>query len=185
MRLLVVAPLEIIDLFAAVDFFRELSPGITTIDSAPYVFLGDDIMSIAHLFEDFLKKYVRERTTYDFPGNNNIQKYFEDLKKEFEALPSVVSNSRIKIKWGMGKGNWAKVPWIAFLDERETDSTQHGSMSGFAESAGTAANNRSAIAPMIPETIFISRPSRSLPLGLVVGTKERSPMSVRFAAPSG
>ena len=83
-------------------------------------------MSIAHLFEDFLKKYVRERTTYDFPGNNNIQKYFEDLKKEFEALPSVVSNSRIKIKWGMGKGNWAKVPWIAFLDERETDSTQHG-----------------------------------------------------------
>ena len=43
MRLLVVAPLEIIDLFAAVDFFRELSSGITTIDSAPYVFLGDDI----------------------------------------------------------------------------------------------------------------------------------------------
>lgn len=83
-------------------------------------------MSIAHLFDDILKNYVQERTTNDFPGNNNIQKYFEDLKKEFEALPLVASNSRIKIKWGMGKGNWAKVPWIAFLDERETDSTQHG-----------------------------------------------------------
>ena len=26
----------------------------------------------------------------------------------------------------MGQGNWARVPWIAVLDPRETDSTQHG-----------------------------------------------------------
>lgn len=26
----------------------------------------------------------------------------------------------------MGQGNWAKVPWIALLDERETDTTQRG-----------------------------------------------------------
>src|SRR5687768_15538414 len=31
-----------------------------------------------------------------------------------------------KVKPSVGQGNWARVPWIALLDARETDSTQHG-----------------------------------------------------------
>jgi MrcB-like, N-terminal domain len=31
-----------------------------------------------------------------------------------------------KVKPSVGQGNWARVPWIAVLDRRETDSTQHG-----------------------------------------------------------
>jgi 5-methylcytosine-specific restriction protein B len=33
---------------------------------------------------------------------------------------------RAKVRPSVGQGNWAKVPWIAVLDARETDSTQHG-----------------------------------------------------------
>jgi hypothetical protein len=32
----------------------------------------------------------------------------------------------MKVKWSVGSGEWAKVPWIALLDERETASTQRG-----------------------------------------------------------
>jgi 5-methylcytosine-specific restriction enzyme B len=31
-----------------------------------------------------------------------------------------------KVKPSVGQGNWARVPWIAVLDPRETNSTQHG-----------------------------------------------------------
>ena len=31
-----------------------------------------------------------------------------------------------RARFSIGQGNWAKVPWLAFLDARETDSTQRG-----------------------------------------------------------
>ncbi len=32
----------------------------------------------------------------------------------------------MQVKASTGLGNWAAVPWIAFLDSRETNSTQSG-----------------------------------------------------------
>ena len=41
-----------------------------------------------------------------------------------ERLNTVLPEA--KVKPSVGQGNWARVPWIAVLDARETDSTQHG-----------------------------------------------------------
>lgn len=32
----------------------------------------------------------------------------------------------LRVRWSLGKGNWARVPWVALLDSRETTTTQHG-----------------------------------------------------------
>src|SRR5262249_29270130 len=40
--------------------------------------------------------------------------------EEVRAVPT------IRVKASVGQGNWAKVPWIAFLDERETRTTTRG-----------------------------------------------------------
>jgi MoxR-like ATPase len=49
-----------------------------------------------------------------------------ELKALLEGLPSVQKRSQIVVKWSVGKGVWAKVPWIALLNRRVTTSTQTG-----------------------------------------------------------
>jgi MrcB-like, N-terminal domain len=41
-----------------------------------------------------------------------------------ERLARILPQARVKAS--VGQGNWARVPWIAVLDPRETNSTQHG-----------------------------------------------------------
>ena len=41
-----------------------------------------------------------------------------------ERLPASIAQARVKSS--VGQGNWATVPWIAVLDPRETNTTQHG-----------------------------------------------------------
>ncbi|MFA4951365.1 MrcB family domain-containing protein [Brevundimonas sp.] len=43
-----------------------------------------------------------------------------------DALPSVKSRPQIFAKWSLGKGVWAKVPWIALMNRNVTTSTQEG-----------------------------------------------------------
>jgi hypothetical protein len=48
------------------------------------------------------------------------------LRQSLETVPSVVRRPTIRVTWSVGQGNWARVPWITLLDERETDTTQRG-----------------------------------------------------------
>ena len=49
---------------------------------------------------------------------------FEGLSSNFRTFVS--NRPTLKVKWSVGKGSWVRVPWIAFLDQRETNSTQYG-----------------------------------------------------------
>jgi MrcB-like, N-terminal domain len=42
------------------------------------------------------------------------------------ATEAVADEETLRTRFSIGQGNCAKVPWIAFLDARETDSTQRG-----------------------------------------------------------
>lgn len=50
---------------------------------------------------------------------------FESLTNYFQEYVSP-SRPTLTVKGSPGKGNWARVPWIAFLDKRETPSTTDG-----------------------------------------------------------
>lgn len=48
------------------------------------------------------------------------------LKTRIEKAGPVTTRPNLVVQWTLGKGNWAKVPWIALLDRRVTSSTQEG-----------------------------------------------------------
>lgn len=53
-----------------------------------------------------------------------LWKAFEELSKHLKSYAT--NRPTLKIKWSVGKGAWARVPWIALPDERETKSTRDG-----------------------------------------------------------
>jgi 5-methylcytosine-specific restriction enzyme B len=79
--------------------------------------------SIRTAFENILSNYLLARFE-PFGREHPIWRVFEDLANRFQQY--VTSRSTLTVKASPGKGNWAAVPWIAFLDQRETYSTREG-----------------------------------------------------------
>lgn len=77
-------------------------------------------------FETILRTYSHIRATEPFGIHEGLWAQFETLKSDLMASSSLKMRPNIKVAWSAGKGVWAKVPWIAFLDDRVTDSTQYG-----------------------------------------------------------
>ncbi|WP_088189285.1 DUF3578 domain-containing protein [Desulfosporosinus sp. FKA] len=48
----------------------------------------------------------------------------QTLSQELQKLPFI--DERYKVQGSVGMGNWANVPWIAIMDKRITETTQHG-----------------------------------------------------------
>jgi hypothetical protein len=74
-------------------------------------------------FDNILSNYLLARFEA-FGREHMLWRVFEGLSDYFQKY--VKDRPSLKVRWGVGKGNWARVPWIAFLDKRETASTQNG-----------------------------------------------------------
>ena len=91
---------------------------------------GDDTLSNA--LDEILHTYGETRETKAFGKTNDdgqkrrIWKLFEEIKELLEESSVVSQRPNVRVKWSVGQGNWARVPWIAFLDERETSTTRKG-----------------------------------------------------------
>ena len=75
--------------------------------------------------EDLLKRYGEVRIS-PFGEVPDLWGDFNELKALLEGLPSVQKRPQLLVKWSLGKGVWAKVPWIALMNWRVTTSTQAG-----------------------------------------------------------
>ena len=76
--------------------------------------------------ERVLADYPAARSGEPFGRDNPLWAAFEDataLLKEVEAVEAIET---LTVNFSLGQGNWARVPWLAFLDARETSSTQRG-----------------------------------------------------------
>jgi hypothetical protein len=80
---------------------------------------------IQQSLQTILESYAQARTSQTFAGHS-LRGVFQSLKGAVSSLPAISTNPNLRVKWSMGQGNWAKVPWIALLDEKETDTTQRG-----------------------------------------------------------
>src|SRR5205823_5785070 len=76
--------------------------------------------------EQVLKQYLAARETGKFGKEHDMWKLFSRLQRGLEQLDPVRENAHIKIEWSVGQGRWNKVPWIELMDNRETNSSQHG-----------------------------------------------------------
>ncbi len=80
-------------------------------------------------FADALQAFLRafdQRRTGAFAIDAELSKTMRALENWLEQSPPVASRSNIQVKVSVGQGGWTKTPWIALLDDRETDSTRRG-----------------------------------------------------------
>lgn len=75
--------------------------------------------------ERALDRYASARSG-PFGKTPELWDIFEGLKSAFNESVPIASRPTVSTTWSAGVGNWARIPWIAFLDSRETRTTQHG-----------------------------------------------------------
>ena len=84
---------------------------------------------LSHHLEAILTNYLparQEGKGGPFGKDHPIWDEFQKAADLLEAMEPVARRASLKVGWSAGQGNWARVPWIALLDERETDTTQRG-----------------------------------------------------------
>ena len=75
--------------------------------------------------EMILDAYAGERAA-PFHSKTAAWDAFARLRDELAHLSAVHSYETLKLVFSVGKGKWATVPWLAFLDTRETRTAQRG-----------------------------------------------------------
>jgi hypothetical protein len=76
--------------------------------------------------ERVLAEYADARATQPYGASTAIWGVFLGLKESFNACPPVRRRATVRADWSAGVGNWSRVAWVAFLDSRETRTTQQG-----------------------------------------------------------
>ena len=61
-----------------------------------------------------------------FAGTHPINAVFHDLVQRLRSSTLVTEFPTLHVRFSTGQGNWARIPWIAILDERETTTIQSG-----------------------------------------------------------
>jgi len=74
--------------------------------------------------ENIMAQYVQAKSTA-FKGHPLGTVFRQTLPSKLKALP-FLDEDFYKTEGSIGQGRWADVPWLAVLDKRITDSTQHG-----------------------------------------------------------
>lgn len=94
--------------------------------------LGFQVEPLRHSFSGLRDLFGRILEEYNAPDRGSISKdhpvwkLFGEVGELLRGSPPVAPRERLRVQPSVGQGNWAKVPWIALMDERETTSTQHG-----------------------------------------------------------
>ncbi len=60
-----------------------------------------------------------------FGKDDPVYQAFMSIGDSLSSLTPVESRDTVRVKASVGQGNWASVPWIALMDQRETTTTQH------------------------------------------------------------
>ena len=79
-----------------------------------------------HTFQAILERYHDARANQAFAGNHEIKELFGEARRILEESEIVRDFPHVRVVSSYGKGNWATIPWISFLDKRETETTQDG-----------------------------------------------------------
>ena len=81
-------------------------------------------LSINEILNNILNNYLEDKLK-PFSSEHQVYQDFENILEPLERIAQDI-NPNIKVKKSVGLGNWATIPWIAFLDKRETNTTQDG-----------------------------------------------------------
>jgi hypothetical protein len=82
--------------------------------------------SVREHLERILARYADARAGEPFGEEHELWGVFKSLRQALSALPAVLEHPGLRVSWSAGFGSWAKVPWVAFLDTRETTNIRAG-----------------------------------------------------------
>lgn len=77
------------------------------------------------------EKFLEILSTYNSAKTDNevrsqVKDIFSEIVSEIENTPPIISRRYLVVKYGMGIGRIALVPWVAIMDKRETTTPQKG-----------------------------------------------------------
>lgn len=84
-----------------------------------------ELIAFADVFSEFLVQFQSHRDG-PYSLQNNLGNAKQSLQSWLQNHQSVRSRSNLKVDISLGKGNWTKTPWVAFMDTRLTKSTTQG-----------------------------------------------------------
>lgn len=87
---------------------------------------GVSPFDLSGFLERILAGYQNVKANSTLDSSHPCWSMFKDASKSIGALPPVAKHRNVIVKWSMGQGVWAKVPWLALLDSRETRFTNDG-----------------------------------------------------------
>lgn len=76
--------------------------------------------------EQFLARFHEVHNVVPFGQHDELKQLMEHARAGLQELPALRRHPHVKVNWSVGVGEFAKIPWIAFLDDRETDSPRRG-----------------------------------------------------------
>ncbi|AWP29481.1 DUF3578 domain-containing protein [Paenibacillus sp. Cedars] len=85
--------------------------------------LGVPLFSLQNVLIEIMNSYIAARNEA-FAGHPLGTLFRQTIPEQIRSLYFIDPN--YKIQGSVGQGNWANVPWIAVMDKRLTDTTQHG-----------------------------------------------------------
>ncbi len=69
--------------------------------------------------EAFMGMYLEAKFASRYGRSSDVVSIFRSVVENFSSL-SFVENRGLTVSGSLGRGDWAHIPWIAFLDPRET-----------------------------------------------------------------
>ncbi|MFC7677595.1 MrcB family domain-containing protein [Paenibacillus sp. GCM10028914] len=85
--------------------------------------LTTHVFSLHHALTEIMDSYTSARNQA-FAGHPLGTLFRQSIPEQIKSLSFIGPN--YKIQGSVGQGNWANIPWIAVMDKRITDTTQHG-----------------------------------------------------------
>jgi len=76
--------------------------------------------------ETILAGYAGARAGEPFGEEHPLWGTFKTLRQALSSHPTVRAVPTLRVSWSAGFGTWAKVPWVALLDTRETTNVREG-----------------------------------------------------------
>ena len=84
------------------------------------------VSELDEFFEHVLATYCEARENDTMDSSHPLWSRFREAKAKIGGLPPLSKRTELIVKWSTGQGVWAKIPWIALLDTRETSFTNDG-----------------------------------------------------------
>ncbi|HEX2191494.1 MAG TPA: DUF3578 domain-containing protein [Longimicrobiaceae bacterium] len=76
--------------------------------------------------ENILARYADARAGEPFGEEHPLWGEFKALRQALSAEPAARAVPTLRVSWSAGFGTWARVPWVALLDTRETANVREG-----------------------------------------------------------